>query len=125
MKWSVEYFEKDNVILVKYAGLGSVNEHRESIDSGIALARTCGTSRFLIDTSGLIASHFSTLNSYNIVTYLQAVSGEGADWRFAIVAPHDPDARRAALFHETVCMSRGWQAMMFDTAEEGMAWLCE
>jgi hypothetical protein len=53
MEWTVDYLEKDGIVIAKVSGDSTWEESRKLVEYAVALGRRKGSTRFLVDNSEL------------------------------------------------------------------------
>ena len=124
MAVKVEFNQALEAVEVTYTGRTALAEFMETTRVAVELARERNSRRYLLDTreSEPTISH-AALQDLPSKQYKELQVDPRS--RIAIVQPRRPEAMASARFYETACVNRGWNARMFATREEAVAWLSE
>jgi len=122
MPYAVSHDPVQDLVEVKFVGLVSGDDLRKATTECVALQRSTGAMRFLIDVneSELKAS---TLDIYDIPGKQYLDEGVDRRSRFAVILPDAPRPRKAAYFYEAACRNRGWNARVLPDHESALEWL--
>jgi hypothetical protein len=122
MAVKVEFNEALGVVEVTYTGRTALAEFVQTTRAAVELARERNSRLYLLDTSESepTISH-AALQDLPSKQYVELQVDPRS--RIAIVQPGRPEALPSARFYETVCVNRGWNARMFATRDEAVAWL--
>ena len=124
MAWSADYDDASGIITVAYRGPTVGGDLRAGSSAAIALSKTHGSWRFLIDASE------GTFNVAPIVLLNLAAKQYPAEHldrstRMAVLLPPAAKDRELARFYETVCLNRDWLVHSFEDRDEARRWLLD
>jgi hypothetical protein len=123
MAWTADYDATSGVTTVTYRGATTGGDFRAGTSAAIAMSKTHGTWRFLIDVSEASIS-VSSLALFNLpAQFLQEHLDPRS--RMAVLLPATAPERELVAFFETVCLNRDWLAHVFDGRDEARRWLLE
>jgi len=124
MSWTVDFDKASGVIVVVYRGDSTGADFRDCTSAAIALSKSCGSRRFLVDTTEIVAN-VPPLALYNLAQ-TQYTAEHLHRWScVALVLPETEKERELAKFYETVCVNRGWRVQLFENGEDARRWLLE
>ena len=112
------------IVEIFLTGQVTIGELQESTSKFIAMEKTQGVHRFLIDTTEMELAEPLSLKDIHDMPARQFLE-EGADrlGQVAILPPKSAEARAAVRFYETVCQNRGWLIKIFSERQEASNWL--
>jgi hypothetical protein len=124
MAWSVDYDDASGIITVVYRGPTVGSDLRAASSAAIALSKTQGSWRFLLDISEASVS-VASIELFNLPVKQYPTEHLDRRARMAILLPPTAKERELAAFYETVCRNRDWLVQRFDDRDEARRWLFE
>ena len=119
--WEHAFNEALSIIEVTLTGVVSGDELRQGTERGLALSRTLGEVRCIIDATD--QEETGTILDLYQLPDLYERAGLDRKTRLALLPPTRPELRELAMFYETVCVNRGWLVRLFTTREQAIEWL--
>ena len=124
MPWTVDYDGESGIVVVVYRGTSVGRDLRDASSAAIALGKTHGSWRFLIDASeGSFA--VAPIALLNLAAKQFPAEDVDRGSRMALLLPSAPKDRELARFYETVCLNRDWLVQSFDDRDAARRWLLE
>ena len=122
MPWEYQFNHDLGIVEAEFSGAFSAADLSEATTEFIAVEKSRGINRFLIDATSIrIDSTLADLYENPTRQFVE----EGADrlGMLAILRPQDGKSRSALEFYANVCKNRGWMVSVFESREEALDWL--
>jgi hypothetical protein len=122
MTWEIKSDRSLGVIELIYHGLTTGNELRKATSECISLGKETGTTRFLVDTTGMeIAASYADL--FDLPQRHYSDENLTRMSLIAVIRPVSGKTGEAAQFYETACQNRGWAVRLFSGRQSALEWL--
>ena len=122
MPYTICHHANPNIVEVSFVDSISGSDLREATTKAIAFQKENGVNRFLVHTNGSeVISGFIEL--YDLAEKQYHAEGLKRNSRIAVVFPVTLSAQAAANFYETVCLNRGWNALVHPDRQAAIDWL--
>jgi hypothetical protein len=124
MPYTIKHDPEIDIINLKFTGEIDREDLSQATSECLALQKKTRVLRFLVELNGWEV--FASFVDIYKLAYEQYVA-EAAHRlsRIAVVLPTTPSGQAAANFYETVSQNAGWNAQVFATHEEAIAWLMD
>jgi hypothetical protein len=122
MAWSADYDDASRIITVTYRGATVGADLRAGSSAAIALSKTHGSSRYLINVTEATLS-VAAIELFNLPVKQFLAEHVDRASRLAVLLPATAKERDLVAFFETVCLNYGWLVQLFEDRGEAHRWL--
>ena len=112
---------KLGIVEIVYSGCITIYDIEESTAKALAVAIKTNFGRFLVEFRDADIK-LSTADIFNMPGILENMQFD-KKIRAAIIVPDSAEIMKKAIFYETVCNNRGWQAQVFTKRQDAINWL--
>ncbi len=121
MSYTIEYLEKDGIILITNIGEFTHKDFMKQASEALEVSHRKNCKKLLVDCTSMILSS-NLMNIYNTSDYYEEINAPREN-KIALVVTPGSAIEKDMRFYETVCINTGWQAKMFGDEESAMQWL--
>ena len=122
MSWTIQRSPSDAFIEVIYSGRTTNTDLTEATSQCISLGKETGTTRFLVDASGIeLAASMNDL--YDLPTKQYVHDKAQRTGAVALILPASEHEKPAARFYEFACRNAGWLVRSFPDRQGAIDWL--
>ncbi len=122
MSHAIKLDESRGIVELTFDGTITAADMHRASDECIALQRSSGVTRFLVD-----ANHWdleaSKVDIYELPSRKYWKESVDKRTRVAIILPAAATARQGAQFYQDACQNRGWNARVLPDRGSAIAWL--
>jgi hypothetical protein len=121
MKWTIEYLEKDRIVYMKTFGPSDWEENRQMCEKALAVGRSNGSHRFLVDHRNL-EHGLSTLQVDDLPGMLKQIGVDAQDKIALVFDPSSPISESFSFFRDSAFLE-SLRVRNFTDPDKAIAWL--